>query len=130
MTGATHMIAAASIYSLTSSNKPIALAAALASHFILDSIPHHEPSTRKNYVLGFITLIGLSAIALIRKDPFFLFAVFLGAFPDLNWILKLNRQVDRFHRFVHFKHKKPVSKYISILEMILVSLFSLAIVFL
>ena len=42
MTGATHMLAAAAIYKFVPLEKPVVLAIALASHFVLDAIPHYE----------------------------------------------------------------------------------------
>jgi hypothetical protein len=100
MTGATHMLAAATIYKIVPS-KPIALALALGSHFLLDAIPHYEIGATSNYILGTITITFLFILAFITKDYIILVAAFLGALPDLNWMLGFSQTLDKFHSFTH-----------------------------
>jgi hypothetical protein len=100
MTGATHMLAAAAIYKVVPS-KPIALALALGSHFLLDAIPHYEIGAASNYILGTIAITFLFILAFFTKDYIILVAAFLGALPDLNWMLGLSQSLDNFHSFTH-----------------------------
>ncbi len=101
MTGVTHMLAATAIYKVVPLGKPIVLAMAFGSHFLLDAIPHYELSTLLNYILGAITFSFLVILAFYTQNYYLLVAAFLGALPDLNWILGWNQSLGQFHSFMH-----------------------------
>lgn len=105
MTGATHILAAAAVYSLTSRNKPIALALAFGSHFILDSIPHYELDLMWNIVPAMLAAAFVVIAACRKKDFFILIAAFLGAFPDINRITGFNQTIDQLHSYSHFRRR-------------------------
>lgn len=105
MTGATHMLAAAAIYKVVPLEKPLLLAMALASHFVLDAIPHYELTRKVNYILGIIVGAFLIITALLNKDALLLMAAFLGALPDLNTLVFKNYWLMGTHRRIHSKRK-------------------------
>jgi hypothetical protein len=101
MLGATHLIAGAAVYS-TVRWKPLGLAAALASHYVLDAIPHYELMMRWNLLLGGAAGLFLLFLTWQKKDPWLLVAGILGGYPDFNWLLRLSDTMDRFHNRVHY----------------------------
>ena len=105
MTGITHMLVATAIYKFTPFGKPVGLAMALVSHFVLDAIPHYELTKKANYFLGIIGGLFLLIIALQHKDASLLIATFLGALPDLNTLLFKNRLLNSIHSRIHSKCK-------------------------
>lgn len=113
MTGATHMLAAAAIYKFVPLEKPVVLAMALASHFVLDAIPHYELTKKVNYLLGIIVGLLLIVTALYSNDAFLIIAAFLGALPDLNTLFFKNQVLSSIHRLFHSK-RKVYSPWISI----------------
>ena len=119
MTGATHMLTAAASYSILKTDISIALPIAFGSHFIFDSIPHHEPNLKYNYLLGFLAGIYLFTLAFISKDLFLLIAAFLGAFPDLNWMFGISKSLEQFHNFIHIKKVTVNSKYLIVSEFVI-----------
>jgi len=102
MTGATHMFVAATVYSFAK-NKPVGLALAFGSHFLLDAIPHYELSLTLNYLFAIATGFFLCFAAWRRRDGFILLAAFLGVLPDINRIFGLSQGLNKVHNFFHFK---------------------------
>lgn len=100
MLGATHMIAGASIYKKVP-YKIQGYILAFLSHFFLDAIPHHELSILLNYELGILAGLFLLIVSWYIKDIRILLAAFLGAFPDINWILKWSTLLAKVHSFFH-----------------------------
>lgn len=113
MTGATHMLAAAAIYKFVPLEKPVVLAMVMASHFVLDAIPHYELTKKANYILAILGGLIILLTALYRQDAFLLIVVFLGALPDLNTLFFKNRLLLRIHRRFHSK-RKILSPWLSI----------------
>jgi len=105
MTGITHMLAATAIYKFTPWGKPVGLALAFVSHFVLDAIPHYELTKKANYILGIIGGLYLLITALLHKDASLLIATFLGALPDLNTLFFKGRLLNRIHSRIHSKGK-------------------------
>ena len=79
---------------------PLAIPAALASHFVLDSLPHHgiphhlrdeSPGWRTFYVLDFVAtlVLGILAISWHRYDMFVCGLV--ACSPDLLWVARIIR---------------------------------------
>ena len=103
MTGATHILAAAAVYSLTSRHKPIGLTLAFSSHFFLDSIPHYELNLMWNIVPSMLAAAFVAIAACRNKDFYIVIAAFLGAFPDINRITGFNQTIDQLHSYFHFR---------------------------
>ena len=103
MTGATHMLAAAAIYKCVPLEKPVVLVIALASHFLLDAIPHYELTKRTNYILGILIGVFLLINASLYNDTFLLVAAFLGALPDLNTLFFKVQVFQNIHSRIHSK---------------------------
>lgn len=104
--GATHMIVGATV-SKRVSYKIEGYLLAFLSHFFLDAIPHYELSVWINYVLALLAGIFLIMLAWHRRDKRILIAAFLGAFPDINWILTWSASLDRVHSMFHSSLKPP-----------------------
>lgn len=104
MTGFTHILVASTVFT-TTSNKPIGLVLAFASHFVLDSIPHFELTKKANYILAIIAGFILLTTTLFRMDTYHLLAGFLGALPDLNTLFFKNELLYSIHRRIHSRRK-------------------------
>ncbi|CAG7647402.1 hypothetical protein ACFQI7_20145 [Paenibacillus allorhizosphaerae] len=130
---ATHMLAASAIYKLCSvdhlpaSKKaialPIVLALSFGSHFALDAIPHDELQMGGNVAIGMAVILYLLYIAWRDKQLFILAAGFLGALPDIMWVLKISPKYDALHSSLHFSgaHVSPVLMLFEIIGMLLLT---------
>lgn len=112
------MLAATAVYKVVPLGIPIVLVMALGSHFLLDAIPHYEQSTKSNYIQGAITFTFLFILALYTQNYYLLVAAFLGALPDLNWILGLSKSLNKFHRFMHISKSLQQRKFLLISEIV------------
>ena len=130
----THAIVGAAIASFVPGHPALAFVAGVASHFVIDAIPHSDYPLRSISIgrsrsaitanhhlvrdLGFITFdaaAGLAVAAWLYAGPGATLAVLLGAFgailPDpLQLAYRLYpreplRSLQRFHRWMHTKHK-------------------------
>lgn len=109
---ATHMAAAAALYRLSSVRSlprparwgamPAVLALCFASHFALDAIPHRELQMPGNTMLGLLVIAYLLYIAWRDGDILLLAAGFLGALPDVMWVLDVSSSFNQFHSSLHF----------------------------
>ncbi|CAG7617110.1 hypothetical protein PAESOLCIP111_01982 [Paenibacillus solanacearum] len=122
---ATHMLAASAIYKLCSVDRlpasrkaaalPIVFALSFASHFALDAVPHDELQMGGNVAVGIAVILFLFYIAWRDKQIFLLAAGFLGALPDLMWVLKISSAYDTVHASLHFSGAN-VSPVLMLLE--------------
>lgn len=125
---ATHMLAASAIYKLCSVRAlprktaaaalPAVLILSFASHFALDAIPHRELQMPGNVLIGLLIIMYLSYIAWRDKDVVVLVAAFLGALPDLMWVLKISPAYDELHSALHFSGGVRIPFYALIIEFI------------
>lgn len=91
MTATNHAITGAALAVYIQS--PIALPLALASHFVLDSLPHFGLEKKNRTFIAYlvidIALVGLLSLFFLMYDPaqawFIVLAMFLGTAPDLVW---------------------------------------------
>ena len=123
---ATHMAAAAALYKLSSVDKlsrparmaaiPAVLILSFASHFALDAIPHRELQMPGNVAIGLLVIAWLCLVAWRDKDVLVLATAFLGALPDLMWVLKISPAYDAMHSALHFSGVR-VPPYILLVEL-------------
>lgn len=127
----THVITGASVSSLVPEYPVAGFVFGLASHFILDSIPHWDyklnsesisPEKENNFKIdkNFITdllkigidfLLGLGLVYLFLKNfnLAVIFGIVGGVLPDFLWIVSKYLKCEpftsicRFHKFVHSK---------------------------
>ena len=123
MTGITHMVVSASIYSMRVLPRPAALTAAFASHFILDAIPHYELTLNTNLILLAAAGLFIAYISFLRRDIFISAAAFLGLLPDLIWVFELNSTLINIHSYFHFKKTYPIPPTFLLFELALLLLF-------
>lgn len=123
MTGITHMVVSASIYSTGVLPRPAALAAAFASHFILDAIPHYELTLNTNLILVAAAGLFIAYISFLRKDIYISAAALLGLLPDLIWVFNLNSAVINIHNYFHFKKTYPIPLTFLLIELAILILF-------
>ncbi len=115
MTGATHLLAGAAVYSLARTNLtrirnivPLGLALAFCSHFLLDAVPHYELSMPWQYALGAVAGLFILLIAWRTGDLYPFLAGIAGALPDAICISGISPAFNRLHDFFHFKAAFPV----------------------
>ncbi|WP_262682061.1 hypothetical protein [Paenibacillus baimaensis] len=126
---ATHMAAASAMYVLSSVKNtsgiqkavalPVILALSLCSHFALDAVPHFELQMLSNVLIGSLIILFLLYIAWRDKDVFVLVSAFLGALPDVMWVLKISHEFDEMHSFLHstVTHAPPYSIILELLAL-------------
>jgi len=110
---ATHMLAAASLYTLsrTASLQPGTRAAAVptvmlfafGSHFVLDAVPHDELNMALNSAIGVVVILYVLWLAWTGRDALLAAAACLGAMPDVLSILHVSPSFNEFHRWNHYK---------------------------
>lgn len=115
MTGALHLLAGSTIYTLLGFSKPLTAILALGSHFLLDAIPHQDGFII-NAVLGIPAVVFLFYTARRRKDRGLLWAAFLGIFPDINHFFNVAPAMVKLHRSCHFFPLNRVPAYELYLE--------------
>jgi len=101
MNTATHMLAAAAVYSCFPNQKPIGLTLALGSHFLLDAIPHYELKLPVQSFLFAATSLVLVTLAARRRDPGLLLAGLLGTLPDMLVLFLPQPLVIAVHKWSH-----------------------------
>lgn len=131
---ATHMAAAAALYRLSSVRSlptpvkwaavPAVLVLSFASHFALDAIPHRELHMTGNTALGLLVIAYLFYIAWRDRDVLVLAAGFLGALPDVMWVLDASPAFNEIHSKLHF-HGVRVPFYMLFVE--IAGLFALTV---
>jgi hypothetical protein len=120
MTGATHMIMSAAIYSLGIFDKPFIPAVTFGSHFLLDAAPHYGMRRDWNYLLSAATGTFLIFKGLKQKDCFLLPAVFFGILPDVIDKLGLSMTFSKIHDSHYFKGQAP--NYFLVIELLAAAL--------
>jgi hypothetical protein len=104
MTGATHILAGATVYKYAARDstisKIVAIGMAFCSHFLLDHIPHFELSMPWQLTLA--VLVAVFILLVSRHDLMILSGGFAGLLPDI--IVKLNiwPAFNRIHNYFHF----------------------------
>ena len=149
MTITPHALAGAAIGSKIHSYWLVAVLA-LASHYILDMIPHKEYDTgdldRRVFGKGMIIDLGKIAldfsVALVlgffltkdRADMGYVFAgMFFGILPDILTYLKillrfpLPRFMQDFHVKIHFLNKREIPDWIKVSSQVVVAVVSIII---
>ncbi len=145
----THAIVGAAITSVFPTQIPFALAAAFASHFLIDAIPHYDYPIRsqsvnplvgapmkydKNFWLDAVTIggdavLGVAASLLFFASPQNFWLIFFGAcagiLPDfLQFIYgRFPKEplvsLQRFHMWIHTEHKLKNHKLAGLISQLL-----------
>lgn len=123
MTGATHLLAGAAVYSLARTNltrirniAPLGLALAFCSHFLLDAVPHYELSMPWQYALAAIAGLYILLIARRTGSTYLFLAGIVSALPDVICISGISPAFVQLHNFFHFKATFTVPLQASYLE--------------
>ncbi len=112
MTGATHLLAGAAVYSVartrtkldgTTRAAPLALALAFTSHFLLDAALHFELSLPWQYALAAAAGLFIFQVARQAGDKYLLLGGIAGALPDAICASGASQAFIRLHAFFHFK---------------------------
>ncbi|WP_102346407.1 hypothetical protein [Bacillus sp. Marseille-P3661] len=123
MLAATHMLAGATVYKVTSHKKAIGLPLAFGSHFGLDCIHHYDLNINGNLIIGVPIILFILLMGWKQKDGVLIIAAFLGMLPDLISILKISDSFHQIHMFLHFKPSYPLPPYLLVIEGLLAILF-------